>query len=552
MVDKAVFNWDEKLAIRDKLNGDKVLETFPEDKLDRVKYANFLTQFLADQGYDKETRDKNNYVLNINSEWGSGKTYFLRRWAEDLKKHYPVVYVDAWKQDYSDDPLITVISSMISQLREQAGSPEDKAVIKASRKLFGLLKAAAPSAARSLTKRYLGIDPVAIMEASEDDDQLGNVKDENGDSIDMGLAASKVVEHLISEHDAKSAAIESLKTSVEQWVGAVISKDKRIYPAFVFIDELDRCRPSYAVEMLETIKHIFDIPGVVFVVATDTEQLQYAVKAVYGEGFDARIYLGRFFNSRYTLKEGSFKNFLPVHCDISRLTPSVLDSREIAYWPKVENDEDAVSNITSIYEGFRLSARQAIQITERLIITLGSFVKGEHVNICYLCVLLCIREKDISLFSGIIKKDLPDNNYHLDQNYQSLTSLLDNRKQISFYVEPKELIQDFSSHCRVSNNNRSINRYQDMKYDISIMEFLRQVHGHYINGKSKNLEKSVKTLYDEQERNSGNTGANKASYWVNVSCGLENEEYKHTTYFYKDLVELASALDWIDGARSIS
>ncbi|MEL0615029.1 P-loop NTPase fold protein, partial [Marinomonas arenicola] len=49
----------------------------------------------------------------------------------------------------------------------------------------------------------------------------------------------------------------------------------------MFVDELDRCRPSYAVEMLESIKHIFDIKGIVFVVATDSEQLQHGVKAIY-------------------------------------------------------------------------------------------------------------------------------------------------------------------------------------------------------------------------------------------------------------------------------
>lgn len=71
--------------------------------------------------------------------------------------------------------------------------------------------------------------------------------------------------------------------SVFEWVTAVTGIKQKELPAFIFIDELDRCRPSYAVEMLETIKHIFDISGVVFVVATDTEQLQHAVKVVYGE-----------------------------------------------------------------------------------------------------------------------------------------------------------------------------------------------------------------------------------------------------------------------------
>nr|WP_279504657.1 P-loop NTPase fold protein [Aeromonas veronii] len=76
------------------------------------------------------------------------------------------------------------------------------------------------------------------------------------------------------------------------------------------IDELDRCRPSYAVEMLETIKHIFDIPKVVFVLATDTEQLQHAIKVIYGDGFDAQNYLGRFFMRRFNLPLVSTKVFI--------------------------------------------------------------------------------------------------------------------------------------------------------------------------------------------------------------------------------------------------
>ncbi|WP_261858397.1 hypothetical protein [Photobacterium sanguinicancri] len=71
MSDRVEFKWDAPLEITDKQNGDKLLEAFPEDKLDRVKYANFLTRFLAAQGYDTENQEKHNYVLNLNSEWGS-------------------------------------------------------------------------------------------------------------------------------------------------------------------------------------------------------------------------------------------------------------------------------------------------------------------------------------------------------------------------------------------------------------------------------------------------------------------------------------------------
>lgn len=576
MSERIEFDWSEEWPRRDQLDGDKVLETFPADKLDRQKYAEFLTQFLADQGYDETSGEKRNYVLNLNSEWGSGKTYFLRRWAEDLKQNYPVVYVDAWKQDYSDDPLMTVISSMISQLREQAGSPEDKAVIKASRKLFGLLKAAAPSAARSLTKRYLGIDPVAIMEA-EDDDQLGNATDEDGNPIDMGLAASKVVDHLISEHDAKAAAIESLKINVEQWVGAVVGRDqtreddasKRSYPAFIFIDELDRCRPSYAVEMLETIKHIFDIPGVVFVVATDTEQLQHAVKAIYGEGFEARVYLGRFFNSRFSLKAPSFDNLLEVHCQKEKLDKAFFDEREIIVWPQNDNTQITIDNITSVLNAFDLSARTAIQITDRVVSTLSSLNRGKSVDLIMLTTLMCIREKDESLYNEIIEgtyeRKVGNKNILLDDYLKDLFCLDDigTKKQVKIDISPREITGKF----RISRVQSYDNQYPDGEYVCSLEAYYSNIFRPFFLGKysempaildmgarraepkepDEKIEIELYKLFHDHDRRHSPFDGERGLKWLEYTYLKSSMENRTSPQFYKDLVELASAIDWIDG-----
>lgn len=64
---------------------------------------------------------------------------------------------------------------------------------------------------------------------------------------------------------------------------------------FIFIDELDRCRPSVAIDTLEQVKHLFDLPEIKFIIATDTTQLSHSVKTIYGEGFHGRTYLRRFF-----------------------------------------------------------------------------------------------------------------------------------------------------------------------------------------------------------------------------------------------------------------
>ncbi|WP_235868203.1 P-loop NTPase fold protein [Vibrio paracholerae] len=234
MTSNVVINWGQPVDI----DG----AHYPKDTLNRAKYAQYLTNFLASKGYDdsREGEDKKrNYVLNLNSEWGSGKTYFLKRWAKDLKAHHPVIYVDAWQQDYSDDPLMTVISSIVSQLREQAGRAECHATISVIGKAGGLFKALAPAIVGGVTKKFTGIDFAAVMNDAEGASAESDIKDDDGNALDMSAAASKAVQYMLDEHEGKAKAISALKQSVSQWLEAVKGFTDKQYPAFVFIDELD-------------------------------------------------------------------------------------------------------------------------------------------------------------------------------------------------------------------------------------------------------------------------------------------------------------------------
>ncbi|HIF9416615.1 TPA: KAP family P-loop NTPase fold protein [Photobacterium damselae] len=545
------FNWSEP-----ELNIDSKYETFPADQLDREKYAKFLTTFLAKQGYD-DARDsdqkKRNYVLNLNAEWGSGKSYFLKRWAHDLKEHYPVVYIDAWKQDYSDDPLMTVISSMIKQLRTQAGKDTDKAIFKVSRKFVGLLKAAAPTLARGIATKYLGVDPLKIMEMA-DDKVIGENIDSDGKSIDMGLAAQKMVEHLISEHDSKAKAIESLKLNVEQWVEAVIGKyNTKSYPAFIFIDELDRCRPNYAVEMLEAIKHIFNIPGVVFVVATDTEQLQHAVKAIYGEGFNAKQYLGRFFNSRYTFKAPSYEKLINVHCDVYKLSDGYLKQKEIMTFPdsldQIHDDKRiTLKNLTVVYDAFSLSARQVIQITDRLIATIDNMSNVPCLNIVYLAFLLCLREKDSELYDLVCKNKLDtqvkfNNNEHTLVNHIALMPFWKNM-DITLYLQPVKIVDTFYT----DQHDGYSNKWDDGIYNCKLLSFIKDIH-HYLLSNQETRKSDIQRIYNDHARSLVRSNIERdysnGQFWVKPAFDKLNPP-SFDTSTYKDLVELASNLDHID------
>ncbi|MFT7640583.1 MAG: putative KAP-like P-loop ATPase, partial [Pirellulaceae bacterium] len=72
-------------------------------------------------------------------------------------------------------------------------------------------------------------------------------------------------------------------------------------PVIVLIDELDRCRPNYSVDLLERLKHYFAVEGIVFVLAVDKTQLCHAINGVYGEKFDSSTYLPRFFDEIFRL-----------------------------------------------------------------------------------------------------------------------------------------------------------------------------------------------------------------------------------------------------------
>ena len=97
-------------------------------------------------------------------------------------------------------------------------------------------------------------------------------------------------------------------------------------PLIVMIDELDRCRPSFAVEFLETTKHLFAVDQVVFVLAVNRKELAHAVKALYGNDFDADRYLRRFFDIDFRLPEPvrGRENYIDVLLDSTEIEDPVV------------------------------------------------------------------------------------------------------------------------------------------------------------------------------------------------------------------------------------
>ena len=257
-----------------------------------------------------------NAFISLDAKWGDGKTFFVRQIEETLKyfrakqmetgekflkdldsyeylkdsvavkettvEHiYLPVYYNAWMYDDHNDPLM----SLLLVMTKQCGGLYNT---KINRKSLGeQLLTVASSLPISIKK----INPATLIKDIQEGkvDILDAVKTEE----DIKECVRKVFDDIIVEKAEKLV---------------------------IFVDELDRCKPSFAIEMLERIKHYFDDERIIFVVSLNKEQLIHTISNYYGSEFDATRYLNRFFDVSINLPEISMYQKRKVQCtDSERL-----------------------------------------------------------------------------------------------------------------------------------------------------------------------------------------------------------------------------------------
>lgn len=216
----------------------------------------------------------------ISSAWGTGKTSFSKLLqAYLLTQGHRAIYFNAWATDFADDPLTAFLGEMNEHLSSILQGDQKKSEAWANAKKTGayLARKALPVALNIATAGILNID-----ERTEDK---------------LSELIGGVTEDAISEYTKNKKQIQLFKEHISEIVSG--DPENSIY---IFIDELDRCRPIYAVELLERIKHLFDVPGITFVLSMDKAQLAHSICGLYGNNFDGSGYLRRFIDVEYQLK----------------------------------------------------------------------------------------------------------------------------------------------------------------------------------------------------------------------------------------------------------
>ncbi len=394
-----------------------------DDSLDRIKYAEFLKSLL--ENCDKYRREDSEgaYVIAIDSPWGTGKTRFakmLRNYLEDRTREMGddsrpgnnavcnTIYYNSWETDFSNDALQPLIHSIVN-------SPEFKAEMfnTKGRKVLKTFKDSAVAVAR--VAGYAFIHNLA-----------GETAAKAVQAIDDTISEEKF--NPLKEYQDRLKVLEKFKKSLRDVIEQ--TEQKKL---LIIVDELDRCRPTFAIETLELAKHLFDVDGLIFIFALDIKQLSCSVETVYGQEMDASGYLCRFFD---------YIGKLPIPNTHDYIQSKLMNTK---FFETIS--ENSIQQVSEFFNKvaitFKLSLRDIDTIfTAYYTMNLSFLSRYEDYAAHKLYIyLLSVKYKDIDLFNrlfGIIAKP-PIRTEQLSKKYHV--------NQFGDYQEILEVIQSESMLC---------------------------------------------------------------------------------------------------------
>ena len=281
-----------------------------------------------------------NVFISLDARWGEGKTFYVRQIEKtleyqtlkkfgtddnknkyeemkpyfektvlediELENSYLPVYYNAWLYDNHSDPLMSLLYVII----KKCGLWIDSKLVKdKTDKLKDIIKS---------IQVNLGIFSI------------------NGDKVIDAFSEKNIFEDIQLAEDIRKSVKEIFNQVIEEQTQKLV----------IFIDELDRCKPSYALEMLERIKHYFDDNRIIFIVSVNKEQLTHTISNYYGNGFDSTGYLNKFFNYEF---------YLPP---VQTIDKTIGNSNINQYWLRT------ISNTLVKY--YRLSLRDTLIFKQRI------------------------------------------------------------------------------------------------------------------------------------------------------------------------------------------
>lgn len=218
-------------------------------------------------------------VIGVDGRWGEGKTWLADHWSGSLDAGYTVVRVDAFATEFGNDPFAAIAQALYAEIKTK---PDPNGLVKSVITTLGkaglnfvgnVVKTAADTAALGL--------PSAVAESTNKAIEAGIEK--------AGEEGEQQIEEWLGAAARRAKTLANLRDAVARYVAS--QPEQR--PIVVVIDELDRCRPGYALRTLDVLKHLFDMPGMVFVLFVNREQIESMIASQFGANVGSG-YLSKF------------------------------------------------------------------------------------------------------------------------------------------------------------------------------------------------------------------------------------------------------------------
>lgn len=257
-------------------------------------------------------------AIAIDAGWGSGKTTFMALWAAYLRNEgVKVVEFNAWKFSLTD-PLDALTREILRQFDDIPDGQQGPS----HRGLTDLIRRSVPLI-RQGVKLGVILAP-EYADAAETLEPVAEALETAAESIGTDQSSTEDAEAATPKIDSPDAFTSALSEAAKNW--------SEQHPVVIMVDELDRCSPEYAVEMLQLLEHIFYAKHVVFVVSMNRAELVHSVKAFYGEGFDADGYLERFFDDVFGLPASNRYQYIQSCLDVvTEKAPDIETDRALPF-----------------------------------------------------------------------------------------------------------------------------------------------------------------------------------------------------------------------------
>ncbi len=360
-----------------------------KDLLNRGPYINFLKNLIKNANNYKRNDESNSYIMAIDSAWGTGKTSLIELLCEGITKNennIEVINYNAWKNDYCSNAFEPLFYEIVnSDVFINSLTKEN---------ILDLGKAAATTALA------FAADILKIKKNIDIDNTLESVKNDIYTVKDLFTLHKSP----LAKHKAEKDSFDKLKKIIST---SSFFDDKR-NKLVIIIDELDRCKPTFAIQTLEVVKHIFDIENVVFIFAVDIEQLSHCVESVYGNNINATGYLNRFFDYISKIPTPNVVDYIAhkLEAFISDfdfiVSPEVEKNLSSSRFPKSKHPTMLISRyINDLADMFSLSLREIDTLLQSYKIIFDNFLNQYYhydAHRLYL-FLLCLKYKNITFFN---------------------------------------------------------------------------------------------------------------------------------------------------------